>query len=644
MIMENNSLFDRISKSKTSTYITDRWKNGKTGSIVDLKGDYVYRFVDYIVAGESVREKYKNDEEKMSCPIVACGIVGYWLKHHDTMGNKGLFESYYDIHLKAYERKHGRDDDAWERNLTKEFSSKIHIVEEKRRIKVSEAIFDYLPDSDCQKILSITQSYQKFARAKRKELNPPQFPENRIIEDTFFTAYKNGGARECVEWFRYEYDLPQTGHHIGSGKPLKEAITGKMKEYYEVQLPELILEEFEDFDDSVLMRVNGGMMDEIQQNLDKCGNHDDRERYIASILQPFKDFAEAFYATGLIREREKAIEEDLKLKEYWEKIPDDAIDDTTGKLIEPKKQIAACVESIDEYRKDIEHWKHVEERFYVFAQHGLTKEYAPEDNNKMCMCLGKWWWLMIQFSRRLAALALTYGIKLMDIQDQCAIYINWTFDLADYIDYKYISSLEQAEMLLSNVKSKKSQAYSEQKTEYEKILQIVYDGYSAFEKLPPDEIGEVALRNLIVVTLQTNGYYATAETYNKRGKTDICIKSRQGTDNLFISECKIWHGEQKLYEAVNQLFTRYLTWHDTDAALIIFVESGDFTKTIVKVRTALSTHPLFKCSQKAHIEKKNVFSCALHHSDDNDRLINLEVMLFHFPKRVSKAKPTNKRK
>lgn len=119
---------------------------------------------------------------------------------------------------------------------------------------------------------------------------------------------------------------------------------------------------------------------------------------------------------------------------------------------------------------------------------------------------------------------------------------------------------------------------------------------------------------------------------------------QQGTDNLFISECKIWHGEQKLYEAVNQLFTRYLTWHDTDAALIIFVESGDFTKTIVKVRTALSTHPLFKCSQKAHIEKKNVFSCALHHSDDNDRLINLEVMLFHFPKRVSKAKPTNKRK
>lgn len=63
---------------------------------------------------------------------------------------------------------------------------------------------------------------------------------------------------------------------------------------------------------------------------------------------------------------------------------------------------------------------------------------------------------MIHFARRLAALALTYGIKLMDVQEKCEVYLMWHFTLTDYIDNKNISSIEHARKLLEEIEAKKS--------------------------------------------------------------------------------------------------------------------------------------------------------------------------------------------
>lgn len=50
-------------------------------------------------------------------------------------------------------------------------------------------------------------------------LYPSQYASNRVIEEAFFSAYDNGGgAYECVDWFRIEYDLPYMGNHWGRGK------------------------------------------------------------------------------------------------------------------------------------------------------------------------------------------------------------------------------------------------------------------------------------------------------------------------------------------------------------------------------------------------------------------------------------------
>ena len=53
-----DTLLDKISKHPNNTYITDAWLTGQTGEIVDLKGDCVFRFVDYDTEGELRKKEF----------------------------------------------------------------------------------------------------------------------------------------------------------------------------------------------------------------------------------------------------------------------------------------------------------------------------------------------------------------------------------------------------------------------------------------------------------------------------------------------------------------------------------------------------------------------------------------------------------
>ncbi len=173
-----DTLLDKISKHPNNTYITDAWFTGQTGEIVDLKGDCIFRFVDYDTEGE-LRIKHTTEESQLSCPIVACGLVGYWLHRKDAEGTKAIFDGYYKLCLNNYEKAHECDDDAWERDLKKEFVCRHHVPTEKKWIKASEALFPYITESDQKKVKSIMANYLKYANSKRIELYPEEeSPQN----------------------------------------------------------------------------------------------------------------------------------------------------------------------------------------------------------------------------------------------------------------------------------------------------------------------------------------------------------------------------------------------------------------------------------------------------------------------------------
>lgn len=126
--------------------------------------------------------------------------------------------------------------------------------------------------------------------------------------------------------------------------------------------------------------------------------------------------------------------------------------------------------------------------------------------------------------------------------------------------------------------------------EYQHILSVMRSLSLVVERNPASfaTLDEESIRDHIL--LQLNGHYegaATGETFNSNGKTDILIRVEDR--NIFIAECKFWHGPKKFEEAVDQLLG-YLTWRDCKCSLIIFNRQKSSTAVAQKMHDAMSAH------------------------------------------------------
>jgi len=165
--------------------------------------------------------------------------------------------------------------------------------------------------------------------------------------------------------------------------------------------------------------------------------------------------------------------------------------------------------------------------------------------------------------------------------------------------------------------------------DYEHILSVICNMVLVMERSPKAFRGmnEEDLRQHFLV--QLNGQYegqATGETFNFEGKTDILI--REGDRNIFIAECKFWHGPQSLKDAIDQLLN-YASWRDTKTALLIFNRSKDFSNVVAQIPTVVKAHPNFKHELPYNSERG--FRFVLHHRDDINRELILTVLAFEVP-------------
>jgi hypothetical protein len=169
---------------------------------------------------------------------------------------------------------------------------------------------------------------------------------------------------------------------------------------------------------------------------------------------------------------------------------------------------------------------------------------------------------------------------------------------------------------------------------YDDILKVIYDSGKNMEKKPALYKGkdEEGLRDQFLFILETRyeGTTATGETFNRSGKTDIILKFAQDSSNLFVAECKFWHGASEYLKAISQLFDKYLTWRDSKAALIIFVKNKEFTNVLTTIETEIKDHPYFVREQGKKGETS--FSYIFHLPQDNNKNVYFEVMAFHYDK------------
>jgi hypothetical protein len=165
--------------------------------------------------------------------------------------------------------------------------------------------------------------------------------------------------------------------------------------------------------------------------------------------------------------------------------------------------------------------------------------------------------------------------------------------------------------------------------EYENILSIISNMVTVIERSPRTFQGmeEENLRQHFLV--QLNGQYegqATGETFNGNGKTDILI--RADNKNIFIAECKIWHGPENLNESVDQILG-YISWRDTKTALLIFNRNKNFSSVLAKIPEIIKKHPNFK--RQLPQKSETSFRFVLHHQGDTNRELILAVLAFEVP-------------
>lgn len=125
--------------------------------------------------------------------------------------------------------------------------------------------------------------------------------------------------------------------------------------------------------------------------------------------------------------------------------------------------------------------------------------------------------------------------------------------------------------------------------EYQYILEVLRSMSLVIERNPSSfaSLDEEAIRDHFL--LQLNGHYegsATGETFNASGKTDILI--RAGNKNVFIAECKFWHGPKAFNDAIDQLLS-YLTWRDSKCALLVFNKTKDSSTVRQKMHEVMES-------------------------------------------------------
>lgn len=122
------------------------------------------------------------------------------------------------------------------------------------------------------------------------------------------------------------------------------------------------------------------------------------------------------------------------------------------------------------------------------------------------------------------------------------------------------------------------------------------------------------------------GQNIAAEAINGNGKTDIRIQNIKG-DNLLIAECKWWKGSKEAQKAITQLFG-YITPHDEVAALLFFVKNKNPDEIYKK-----ATRSIIDNTQAEGLCKKegNWRKFIIKHPKDDSKLLDLHLMLFHYP-------------
>ena len=173
-------------------YFGGCWANGKEGTITDFYGDGIYRFFPSVKdANGNLLDDKKDFDDYITNPIVATGIVGYWLhfrnnkdrfasyltwtKEKERKNILKIFTDYTTDKLKQYIEREQYSPSSWRRDLEKEFYMDFIIRNEEPLNEKTQALMEYITPLDQQQIKEVIAEYMLFLEEKRKEYQAEVF-------------------------------------------------------------------------------------------------------------------------------------------------------------------------------------------------------------------------------------------------------------------------------------------------------------------------------------------------------------------------------------------------------------------------------------------------------------------------------------
>ena len=174
-------------------YYYEGWRNGKHGSICQRNG--IYRFVEQAHGKSGILDDVKRNKDDN--PIVANGIVAYWLQFNSRMDTvikrltiykneipkdiREQFDNYTKISFEQFREKYRDDPNTWNWDWEYEFYTKYIIPHEMELNKISEALFDYISDSDINLVRAVMKNYIKYLKKCRVEKGYRVSPELLVL-------------------------------------------------------------------------------------------------------------------------------------------------------------------------------------------------------------------------------------------------------------------------------------------------------------------------------------------------------------------------------------------------------------------------------------------------------------------------------
>lgn len=165
---------------------------------------------------------------------------------------------------------------------------------------------------------------------------------------------------------------------------------------------------------------------------------------------------------------------------------------------------------------------------------------------------------------------------------------------------------------------------------YEHIIEVICKVARMMEFSPHmfKNLGEEDLRTHFL--FQLNGHYdggVSGETFNGEGKTDILIRA-EGGGNVFVAECKYWHGEKHFIATIDQLLG-YVTWRDTKTSILVFCKNKNCAAVQEQLAPLVRKHPNYKRDADFQSEMGSRF--VMKNKNDPGKELLLTVLFFCVP-------------